>query len=96
MTDLSALTRDELNAHAESVGIADPAGFPNKGELVAAIEAAETPAEAPTTLDDAALPDPVRRDIERHLADPQATPLPAGVVINFGDPEPIRYGGGQR
>ena len=25
-----------------------------------------------------------------HLADPLRNPLPAGVAVNFGDPEPIR------
>lgn len=43
--DLSAMTRDELEAHAASVGVADPASFPNKAALVQAIEAAQPPQE---------------------------------------------------
>lgn len=39
---LAALTRDELNAHAENVGIADPAHYPNKAALIEAIETAQT------------------------------------------------------
>lgn len=37
---LSKLTRDELNAHAAELGIESPESFPNKGDLITAIEAA--------------------------------------------------------
>jgi hypothetical protein len=39
--ELERLTRDELNARAEKLGVADPAGMPNKAAVVAAIEQAE-------------------------------------------------------
>jgi hypothetical protein len=39
--ELERLTRDELNARAEQLGVADPAGLPNKAAVVAAIVQAE-------------------------------------------------------
>lgn len=38
---LAALTREDLDAHAEIVGIADPARYPNKAALIDAIESAQ-------------------------------------------------------
>lgn len=38
--NLEGMTRDELNAHAASVGVADPESFPNKAALIEAIAAA--------------------------------------------------------
>ena len=37
--DLSKLTRDELNAKADELGLEGAADFPNKAELIAAMEA---------------------------------------------------------
>jgi hypothetical protein len=42
---LSALTRDELNAHAEDAGVADPASYPNKAALIEAIAAQQAIAD---------------------------------------------------
>ena len=87
MTNLSDLTRDELEARAASAGIADAANrevYPNKDALIAAIEAADAGDEA-----DAA-PATTADEIRAHLADPANAPLPEGAVINFGDPEPFR------
>ena len=41
--NLNAMTREELNAHAAMVGIAEPESFPNKAELIEAIEGAQPP-----------------------------------------------------
>ena len=41
--NVSAMTREELNAHAATIGIAEPETFPNKAELIEAIEAATRP-----------------------------------------------------
>lgn len=49
---LSALTRDELNAHAENAGVADPASYPNKAALIEAIETVAEPATAPEGADE--------------------------------------------
>ncbi len=32
----------------------------------------------------------VQDEVKAHFADPANAPLPSGVIINFGDPEPIR------
>jgi hypothetical protein len=37
-TDLTALTRDDLNKVAADAGIESPEGFPKKGDLIEAIE----------------------------------------------------------
>lgn len=37
---LSAMTRAELNDYAATIGVTDPTDYPNKTELIAAIEAA--------------------------------------------------------
>lgn len=42
-TDPQKMTRDELDAHARRVGVADPGAFPNKAALLDAIEAAQQP-----------------------------------------------------
>lgn len=53
--DLSAMTREELDAYAESCGVADAAKLPNKAAVVEAIEATQpagataAPAEAQST-----------------------------------------------
>ena len=53
MDDLNKLSRDELNTYAGELGMADAAEYPNKAELIAAIEAATTPdAEADATDDE--------------------------------------------
>lgn len=36
--NLNDMSRDELNAYAERLGIPDPEGLPNKGAVVQAIE----------------------------------------------------------
>ena len=41
--NLEAMSREQLNAHAASVGIEDPAAFPNKPGLIEAIRAATSP-----------------------------------------------------
>lgn len=38
-TNVNQMTRDELNAHAGTVGVADAESFANKADLIAAIEA---------------------------------------------------------
>ena len=38
--DLRAMKRGDLNEHAAGVGVADPAAYPTKDDLIAAIEAA--------------------------------------------------------
>jgi hypothetical protein len=68
-------TRNELNEEATSAGVENPEALPNKEAVAAAIE------EAPDTF---------VADVVAHLADPQRVPAPAGAVINFGDPQPIR------
>ena len=89
MTNLSDLTRDELEARAASAGIVDAANrevYPNKDALIAAIEAAD----AGDVADGDAAPATTADEIRAHLADPANAPLPEGAVINFGDPEPFR------
>lgn len=85
MTDLTTMTRDDLNAHAADAGIADPDKLPNKDAVIAALDAqgvdVVVPAE-PASDDQAAA-------IRAHLADPNRNPLPTGVHINFGDPVPF-------
>lgn len=39
--NLQAMTRAELDAEAERIGVADPAALPNKAAVIAAIEGAE-------------------------------------------------------
>lgn len=41
--NLEAMSREQLNAHAVTVGIEDPAAFPNKPALIEAIKATTTP-----------------------------------------------------
>lgn len=53
MDDLKGMTRDELNDVAGERGIADAASYPNKAELIAAIEAAPEPETAPDADQDA-------------------------------------------
>jgi hypothetical protein len=43
--NLAALTRDQLNAHAENLAIADPAHYPNRAALIEAIENAQAAVE---------------------------------------------------
>lgn len=43
--NLPAMTRDQLNALASSIGIPDPLIFPNKADLISAIELARSPQE---------------------------------------------------
>jgi hypothetical protein len=43
--DLESLNRDELNTLAKERGIEEPEGLPNKGEVKAAITAAQAPTE---------------------------------------------------
>jgi hypothetical protein len=38
----------------------------------------------------AKITDAQRKQIDKHLADPRNEPLPEGVEINFGDPDPFR------
>jgi hypothetical protein len=45
-TDYQRMTRDELNAYAGEVGIVDAAAYPNKADLLAAIDAALSDADA--------------------------------------------------
>lgn len=55
--DLSKLTRDELNNYAGELGMPDAAEYPNKADLIAAIEAATEP-DADAAADDDAEPEP--------------------------------------
>lgn len=55
--NLDGMTRDELNAHAASLGIDDPESQPNKAALIDAIqgtESAQAPAADDQTTGDAA------------------------------------------
>jgi len=69
MDDLKGMTRDELNDYAGERGIADAASYPNKAELLAALEAAPAQDDAADDNTDAA-PDDV--------ADDDAEPAKAG------------------
>lgn len=61
----------------------------------------EAPAETVETVEEVTVEvesdEPVESievQVRAHMADPQGAALPSGVVINFGDPEPIRQSGG--
>lgn len=43
--NLPAMTRDQLNALASSIGIPDPLIFPNKADVISAIELAQSSQE---------------------------------------------------
>jgi len=70
-------TRNELNEQAAEAGVEAPEALPTKEAVVNAIAEAESD-------------DTFVADVVAHLADPQHVPAPAGAVINFGDPQPIR------
>lgn len=70
-TDYQKMTRDELNNVAGERGIADAASYPNKAELIAAIEA------APDTAPDAAA-DTDAETPEADAADDDAEPEQSG------------------
>ena len=81
---LKQMNREELEARATTAGVADPASFKNMDELRAAIEGGTSePAGEVATAS-------VEDEIRAHLADPANVPLPEGVQLNFGDPEPFR------
>lgn len=61
---LAELTRDELNAHAANVGIADPAHYPNKAALIEAIESAQA-AEAEAVAEQAEAAESEAADAEQ-------------------------------
>ena len=70
MDDLTKMSRDELNNYAGGLGMADAAEYPNKAELIAAIEAATTPDDAADDDTDAA---PADADAADDDAEPEQT-----------------------
>ena len=64
MDDLTKMSRDELNNYAGEPGMADAAEYPNKAELIAAIEAATTPDDVADNNTDATPDDAADDDAE--------------------------------
>lgn len=62
--DLSKMTRDELNNYAGELGLPDAAEYPNKSDLIAAIEAATAPDNDEADADDDAEPEPTGQRYE--------------------------------
>jgi hypothetical protein len=83
MDDLSKLSRDELNTYAGELGMADAAEYPNKAELIAAIDAATTP-DAPSWEAAQAEPEPAKGDtytaIKGFTVDDGRTIMPGDTV----------------
>ena len=87
-TNLDGMTRDELNAYAETHGVADPGSYPNKAELVKAIEAAPS-GERPTTgAQEAAADQEAAKPYAQDDAEPTGKDAPAFLVYQAGSPMP--------
>jgi hypothetical protein len=100
MADLATLKREELDAHAESVGFPNPAGFQGtKAELVAALERftadgtlpeGHSPAEEPAADEDAGKVRPVGPIPEAEVSAEASDTLTKDVKAYLRDPSRVR------